>query len=31
MKPENILMGIEENASMVYLIDFGLAKRWKNP
>lgn len=30
MKPENILIGLEENASVLYLIDFGLAKQWKN-
>ena len=31
MKPENILMGLEDNASMLYLIDYGLAKKWKQP
>lgn len=31
LKPENILIGMEESAQTVYLIDFGLAKRWKNP
>jgi hypothetical protein len=25
------LIGLEENSSTLYLIDFGLAKRWKNP
>ena len=28
MKPENILMGLDENASTLYLIDYGLAKKW---
>lgn len=31
LKPENILIGLEESAQTIYLIDFGLAKRWKNP
>lgn len=31
MKPENIMVGLDENASTFYLIDFGLAKRWQNP
>ena len=31
LKPENILIGLEESAQTLYLIDFGLAKRWKNP
>jgi serine/threonine protein kinase len=31
LKPENILIGLEEQSSTLYLIDFGLAKRWKNP
>jgi serine/threonine protein kinase len=25
------LIGLEENSCNLYLIDFGLAKRWKNP
>ena len=29
MKPENVLIGLEENASTVFLIDYGLAKKWK--
>jgi serine/threonine protein kinase len=29
LKPENILIGLEENASTLYLIDYGLAKKWK--
>lgn len=28
MKPQNIMMGRGEKASTVYLIDFGLSKRW---
>ena len=31
LKPENILMGLEEHASTLYLIDYGLAKKWKLP
>lgn len=31
LKPENILMGLEEKASTLYLIDYGLAKKWKLP
>jgi casein kinase 1 len=31
MKPENILIGLEEHASTVFLIDYGLAKKWKLP
>ena len=30
LKPENILMGLEESASTLYLIDYGLAKRWRD-
>ena len=29
MKPDNFLMGTQKN--MVYLIDFGLSKRFKDP
>ena len=29
LKPENILMGLEEKANTLYLIDYGLAKKWK--
>jgi serine/threonine protein kinase len=31
IKPENILIGIGEKISTIYLIDFGLAKRYKDP
>ena len=31
LKPENILMGLEDKASTLYLIDYGLAKKWKLP
>ena len=29
LKPENILIGLEESASTLFLIDYGLAKKWK--
>ena len=29
LKPENILIGLEEMASTLFLIDYGLAKKWK--
>jgi casein kinase 1 epsilon len=31
MKPENICIGQHKKAGMVYLIDFGLTKRYRNP
>jgi serine/threonine protein kinase len=31
LKPENILIGLEEHASTLFLIDYGLAKKWKLP
>lgn len=30
IKPENFMMGVRENAPIVYLIDFGLAKRYRH-
>lgn len=30
VKPDNILMGIESKANIVYIIDFGLAKLYRN-
>lgn len=31
VKPDNFIMGIEKNKSSVYAIDFGLAKRYRDP
>ena len=31
IKPENFLIGMQEKANIVHLIDFGLSKRFKNP
>jgi serine/threonine protein kinase len=31
LKPSNIVMGIGMESAMVYLIDFGLSKEYRNP
>lgn len=31
MKPDNFLMGLGQKANMVYVIDFGLAKKYRDP
>ena len=31
MKPDNFLVGVNKKQHMVYLIDFGLAKRYREP
>lgn len=31
IKPENFLMGVQKKSGDVYIIDFGLAKRYRNP
>jgi len=30
IKPQNFLMGVKDRAHIVYLIDLGLSKRWRN-
>jgi serine/threonine protein kinase len=31
MKPDNFLVGITKKAHMLYMIDYGLAKRFRDP
>lgn len=31
IKPENLLLGLDANAHLVHFIDFGLAKRYRDP
>jgi casein kinase 1 len=31
MKPDNFMTGINQKRSLVYLIDFGLSKRYRDP
>ena len=31
MKPDNFLMGVKQKAGVLYMIDFGLSKRFKDP
>ena len=31
LKPDNFLLGLSKRSSLLYLIDFGLAKRYRNP
>lgn len=31
IKPDNFLMGLSKKSSIVYIIDFGLAKKFRDP
>ena len=31
MKPDNFLVGVSKKANLIYAIDFGLAKRYREP
>ena len=31
VKPDNLTIGLKQNATVIYLIDFGLAKKIKDP
>jgi serine/threonine protein kinase len=31
MKPDNFLVGVNQKKSTVYMIDFGLSKRYRDP
>ena len=31
MKPDNFLMGVNNRRTLVYMIDFGLSKRYRDP
>ena len=30
-KPDNFVVGLNENANVIFLIDYGLSKRFRNP